>query len=171
MGHQAALAPLDHRAEIRHCEATCWDWASRAVLAWRLLNTNDASFCAAALEEALLRFGKPTTTTPFCKKAATGGNLRLTEASIWWISAKLASSWRRNPRGERDDRPFDLQGSAALPGDRGRRRAPLLSPPHQPSARLFAGGRCARPLRPRLPGQEGALAQCARHQCRGDRQA
>ena len=34
-------------------------WASRAVLAWRLSNTNDASFCAAALEEALLRFGKP----------------------------------------------------------------------------------------------------------------
>src|SRR5208283_4183970 len=35
------------------------DWASRAVLAWRLSNTNDASFCAAALEDALLRFGKP----------------------------------------------------------------------------------------------------------------
>ena len=35
------------------------DLASRAVLAWRLSNTNDASFCAAALEEALLRFGKP----------------------------------------------------------------------------------------------------------------
>ena len=35
------------------------DWASRAVLAWRLSNTNDASFCAAALEEALIRFGKP----------------------------------------------------------------------------------------------------------------
>jgi putative transposase len=35
------------------------DWASRAVLAWRLSNTNDASFCAAALEEALLRFEKP----------------------------------------------------------------------------------------------------------------
>src|ERR1700683_347313 len=35
------------------------DWASRAVLAWRLSNTNDASFCAAALEGALLRCGKP----------------------------------------------------------------------------------------------------------------
>ena len=34
------------------------DWASRAVLAWRLSKTNDASFCAAALEEAFLRFGK-----------------------------------------------------------------------------------------------------------------
>ena len=35
------------------------DWASRAVLAWRLSNTIDSSFCVAALEEALLRHGKP----------------------------------------------------------------------------------------------------------------
>jgi len=35
------------------------DWASRAVLAWRLSNTMDTSFCIAALEEALARFGKP----------------------------------------------------------------------------------------------------------------
>ena len=35
------------------------DWASRAVLAWRLSNTMDSSFCVAALEEALARFGRP----------------------------------------------------------------------------------------------------------------
>ncbi len=35
------------------------DWASRAVLAWRLSNTMDTSFCVAALEEALARFGRP----------------------------------------------------------------------------------------------------------------
>jgi putative transposase len=35
------------------------DWASRAVLAWRLSNTMDVSFCVAALEEAFARFGKP----------------------------------------------------------------------------------------------------------------
>ena len=35
------------------------DWASRAVLAWRLSNTMDASFCIAALDEALARYGKP----------------------------------------------------------------------------------------------------------------
>jgi len=35
------------------------DWASRVVLAWRLFNTMDVSFCIAALEEALSRFGKP----------------------------------------------------------------------------------------------------------------
>lgn len=35
------------------------DWASRAVLSWRLSNTMDVSFCVSALEEALSRFGKP----------------------------------------------------------------------------------------------------------------
>ena len=35
------------------------DWFSRKVLAWRLSNTMDAAFCAAALEEALARFGEP----------------------------------------------------------------------------------------------------------------
>ena len=35
------------------------DWASRAVLAWRLSNTIDSGFCVAALEEALLQHGKP----------------------------------------------------------------------------------------------------------------
>jgi putative transposase len=35
------------------------DWASRAVLAWRLSNTIDSRFCVEALEEALERHGKP----------------------------------------------------------------------------------------------------------------
>ncbi len=35
------------------------DWASRAVLAWRLSNTIDSKFCVAALEEALLQHGRP----------------------------------------------------------------------------------------------------------------
>ena len=35
------------------------DWASRAVLSWRLSNTMDTSFCVAALEQALSRFGRP----------------------------------------------------------------------------------------------------------------
>jgi len=35
------------------------DWASRAVLAWRLSNTIDSRFCVEALEEALERYGKP----------------------------------------------------------------------------------------------------------------
>jgi putative transposase len=35
------------------------DWASRKVLSWRLSNSMDASFCVAALDEALARYGKP----------------------------------------------------------------------------------------------------------------
>jgi putative transposase len=35
------------------------DWHSRMVLAWRLSNTLDTSFCVEALEEALRRWGTP----------------------------------------------------------------------------------------------------------------
>jgi putative transposase len=35
------------------------DWASRAVLSWRLSNTMDTTFCLNALEEALARYGRP----------------------------------------------------------------------------------------------------------------
>ncbi len=35
------------------------DWATRHVLAWRLSNTMDASFCVEALNEALGRYGRP----------------------------------------------------------------------------------------------------------------
>jgi putative transposase len=35
------------------------DWASRAVLSWRLSNTMDTGFCLEALDEALARYGKP----------------------------------------------------------------------------------------------------------------
>lgn len=35
------------------------DWASRRVMAWRLSNTLDASFCTEALEEAIMKHGRP----------------------------------------------------------------------------------------------------------------
>lgn len=35
------------------------DWASRKVLAWRLSNTLDSSFCVEALQEALAMYGVP----------------------------------------------------------------------------------------------------------------
>jgi putative transposase len=35
------------------------DWASRRVLAWRLSNTLDVSFCTEALEEAIVKYGTP----------------------------------------------------------------------------------------------------------------
>jgi len=35
------------------------DWATRKVLAWKLSNTMDAGFCAAALDEAMHRHGRP----------------------------------------------------------------------------------------------------------------
>jgi len=35
------------------------DWATRKVLAWRVSNTMDSSFCVEALKEALAHYGKP----------------------------------------------------------------------------------------------------------------
>lgn len=35
------------------------DWYSRRVLAWRLSNTMESSFCVEALQDALARFPKP----------------------------------------------------------------------------------------------------------------
>src|SRR5438270_12281472 len=35
------------------------DWRSSAVLGWRVSNTLGADFCVEALEEALLRYGRP----------------------------------------------------------------------------------------------------------------
>jgi putative transposase len=35
------------------------DWYSRRVLAWRISNSMDASFCVDCLEDALHRQGKP----------------------------------------------------------------------------------------------------------------
>ena len=39
--------------------AVVLDWFSRRVLSWRLSITMEASFCIAALEDALARHGKP----------------------------------------------------------------------------------------------------------------
>ena len=41
------------------CLVAVMDWASRAVLSWRLSNTLDAAFCVAALDDALARHGRP----------------------------------------------------------------------------------------------------------------
>jgi putative transposase len=40
------------------------DWATRKVLAWRLSNTLDASFCVEALNEAIAQYGKPEIMIP-----------------------------------------------------------------------------------------------------------
>ena len=65
------------------------DWASRAVLAWRLSNTNDASFCAAALGEALLRFGKP--------RQACDGRFDGRAAAMDNAARRADRSWALNP--------------------------------------------------------------------------
>ena len=48
------------------------DWATRKVLAWRLSNTMDVTFCAAAVEEALTRFGSPEIFNSPCEGGGQG---------------------------------------------------------------------------------------------------
>ncbi len=40
------------------------DWFTRGILAWRLSNTMEASFCIDAVEEALAKHGCPQSSTP-----------------------------------------------------------------------------------------------------------
>ena len=73
------------------------DWASRAVLAWRLSNTMDVAFCVGALDEALARFGRPEIVntdqgSQFTSAAFTG---RLADADIR-ISMDGRGRWMDN---------------------------------------------------------------------------
>ncbi len=81
------------------------DWASRAVLAWRLSNTMDVSFCVAALEEALARFGRPeifntdqgsqfTSATFTGTLAAAGIRISMDGRGRWMDNVFIERLWR-----------------------------------------------------------------------------
>ena len=81
------------------------DWASRAVLAWRLSNTMDVSFCVSALEEALARFGKPEifntdqgsqfTSAAFTGALATAGvRISMDGRGRWMDNVFIERLWR-----------------------------------------------------------------------------
>jgi putative transposase len=81
------------------------DWSSRAVLAWRLSNTMDVSFCVSALEEALARFGRPEifntdqgsqfTSTAFTGTlAAAGIRISMDGRGRWMDNVFIERLWR-----------------------------------------------------------------------------
>jgi putative transposase len=81
------------------------DWASRAVLAWRLSNTMDVSFCISALEEALARFGTPDifntdqgsqfTSTAFTGTLAKAGiKISMDGRGRWMDNVFIERLWR-----------------------------------------------------------------------------
>lgn len=81
------------------------DWASRAVLAWRLSNTMEASFAVAALDEALSRFGRPDifntdqgsqfTSTAFTGTlAAAGVRISMDGLGRWMDNVFIERLWR-----------------------------------------------------------------------------
>jgi putative transposase len=84
---------------------TIMDWASRAVLSWRLSNTLDGSFCVSALEEALARFGKPAifNTDQGCQftavaftgtLAAAGVRISMDGRGRWMDNVFIERLWR-----------------------------------------------------------------------------
>ena len=81
------------------------DWASRAVLAWRLSNTMDVSFCVSALEEALARFGRPeifntdqgsqfTSAAFTATLAASGIRISMDGRGRWMDNVFIERLWR-----------------------------------------------------------------------------
>jgi putative transposase len=81
------------------------DWASRAVLTWRLSNSMDVSFCVSALEEALARFGRPdifntdqgsqfTSTTFTAVLLATGIRVSMDGRGRWMDNVFIERLWR-----------------------------------------------------------------------------
>jgi len=79
--------------------ADIMDWASRAVLSWRPSNTMDTSFCVAALEETLARFGRPDI-------FSTDQGSQFTSAAF---TGTLAAGSRRHPHLHGRARPLDGQ--------------------------------------------------------------
>ena len=71
------------------------DWASRAVLAWRLSNTMDTGFCIAALDEALARPALRKYSTPIMARSSpappTPAGSRLQASRFRWTDAVV--SW------------------------------------------------------------------------------
>ncbi|UPJ68286.1 IS3 family transposase [Bradyrhizobium sp. 191] len=86
------------------------DWASRAVLAWRLSNTMDVSFCVAALDEALATYGTPEifntdqgsqfTSVPFTT-ALAAANIKISmDGRGRWMDNVFIVSVIQGPRAE-----------------------------------------------------------------------
>ena len=73
------------------------DWASRAVLGWRLSNTLGAEFCVEALEEALAHYGRPEIfNTDQGSQFTSALFTRLLSDNLIRISMDGRGSWRDN---------------------------------------------------------------------------
>ncbi len=96
------------------------DWFGRRVLAWRLSNTMEADVCIEALEEAMVRFGRPAIvntdqgsqfTSPRFTEVLTGAGLRISmDGRGRWLDqvrVRLPERVRDRIGGARRDRPVD----------------------------------------------------------------
>jgi transposase InsO family protein len=98
--NQVWAADITH---IPNYPAAVIEWATRAVLAWRLSNTKDSSFCVDALEEALARFGQPEIFNPdrgsqFTGTAFTGVLTPASAGAEWTTSSSSGCGVRSSTR-------------------------------------------------------------------------
>jgi transposase InsO family protein len=94
------------------------DWHSRAVLAWRLSNSMDGSFCVSALEEALARFGKPDIFNTDSKNDGVG-SLSVIPSYQAMNRLRIAGQWTAaSPGPWRSDADGGLARRHVQPGDR-----------------------------------------------------
>jgi putative transposase len=81
------------------------NWSTRRVLSWRLSNTMDVEFCIAALEEALMRFGRPDIfnsdqgsqfTSPRFTEVLSGAGVRISMdgRGRWMDNVFIERLWR-----------------------------------------------------------------------------
>jgi putative transposase len=105
--------------------AAVMDWASRRVLSWRVSISLDSSFCVAALEEAIARYGRPNIVNTdqgvqFTSTACTSIVLR---RGIQ-LSMDGKGCWRDNTFIERLWRTLKYEEAISTPTTRSRRPSP-----------------------------------------------
>jgi putative transposase len=97
-----AAEPRVVRRPHLHCDlrgflyvVAIMDWASWAVLSWRLSNTIDVSFCLCALEDALARFRRPEifNTDQGCQFTSSAFTNALTAAGVRITMDGSAAGW------------------------------------------------------------------------------
>ena len=99
-----------------HYLVAIMDWSTRKVLSWRLSNTMDVDFCIEALEEALMRFGRPEIFNTDSKNDGVGSFSMI--SSYRAANCPRVAGTARCP--SRPDPNTDRPGFVSFPGSVGR---------------------------------------------------
>jgi putative transposase len=109
------------------------DWATRKVLAWRLSNTLDASFCVEALKEAIAKYGKPEIMNTDQGSQFTG---------TAWITTLTMPRSRSQWMGEDDTSTISSSNGSGDPSSRRLSTCTNCRTASKPNASSTAGSDC-----------------------------